>query len=147
MIQSQLHVYFIYLFLRIVANTGFQMMARKCFCTNLFKIWKPMFLISFLVCSEIFYRYILYLNRFLKFSTFIWLIIEGPSNRDKTLAEVLNSRARQQYIHTYEVYNILIFPSNFRWCYLNKCNNNIYGQEPTKKEDMKHYELLMSYLS
>ena len=39
---------------------------------------------------------------------------------------------------------VLMCPCNSRWCYLNKCNNNIYGPERTKKEDLRHFEVILS---
>ena len=83
--------------------------------------------------------------------TFISDYISGPMNRDKTLSAVLEERAKYAaYAYHYNIFKIflIIWTGNnnncvYRWCYFNKCDNNIYSEEEKNRTKVINFPELI----
>ena len=79
--------------------------------------------------------------------TFISDYISGPMNRDKTLSAVLEKRAKYAAYH-YHIFKIFFWTGNnnncvYRWCYFNKCDNNIYSEEEKNRTKVINFPELI----
>ena len=79
--------------------------------------------------------------------TFISDYISGPMNRDKTLSAVLEKRAKYAAYH-YNIFKIFFWTGNnnncvYRWCYFNKCDNNIYSEEEKNRTKVINFPELI----